>query len=95
MALTVALAVVAKFPGWLLAVPLLLPLPGLWRARPYTHAWCSMLIVFYVGGLLAEAWANPESATRAFALALLAAAEFIALVLFVRFAAVDRRRASA
>lgn len=85
----------AKFPGWLLALPLLLPLPGLWRRKPYTHAWCSMLIVFYAGGLLAEAWANPETAARAFALASLAAAEFVALVLFVRFAAVDRRRAAA
>lgn len=94
VALTVALAVVARFPGWLLALPLLLPLPGLWRAQPYTYAWCSMLIVFYVGGFLAEGWANPDGATRAFALATLAAAEFIALVLYVRFAAVDRRRAA-
>jgi uncharacterized membrane protein len=86
--------VVAKFPGWLLALPLLLPLPGLWRGKPYTHAWCSMLIVFYVGGLLAEAWANPDSGPRAMALASLAALEFIALVSFVRFAAVDRRRAA-
>jgi uncharacterized membrane protein len=95
LALTAALAVVTQFPGWLLALPLLLPLPGLWRGKAYTHAWCSMLIVFYVGGLLAEAWANPAGASRAFALALLGAAEFVALVLYVRFAAVDRRRAAA
>jgi uncharacterized membrane protein len=95
IALTVALAVLAEFPGWLLAVPLLLPLPGLWRGKPYTHAWSSMLVVFYVGGFLAEAWADPAGATRAVALASLAAAEFIALVLYVRFAAVDRRRAAA
>jgi uncharacterized membrane protein len=93
--LTAALAVLAQFPGWLLALPLLLPLPGLWRGKPYTHAWCSMLVVFYIGGFLAEAWANPRSATPAFALALLGAAEFVALVLYVRFAAVDRRRAAA
>ena len=94
MALTVALAVVAKFPGWLLALPLLLPLPGLWRGKPYTYAWCSMLVVFYIGALLAEAWANPEGATRAFALASLALVDFFALVFYVRFAAVDRRRAA-
>jgi uncharacterized membrane protein len=94
LALTIALAVVARFPGWLLALPLLLPVRGLWRGTSYTYAWCSMLIVFYIGGLLAEAWANPDSARRAFALALLGAVEFIALVLYVRFAAVDRRRAS-
>ena len=93
--LTLALAVVAKFPGWLLALPLLLPLPGLWRGKAYTYAWCSMLIVFYIGALLAEAWANAEGATRAFAMASLAAVEFLALVLYVRFAAVDRRRAAA
>ena len=94
VALTIALAVIAKFPGYLLALPLLLPLRGLWRGTSYTYAWCSMLIVFYIGGLLAEAWANPDGAARAFALASLAALEFVALVLYVRFAAVDRRRAS-
>lgn len=84
----------AKFPGWLLALPLLLPLPGLWRGQQYTYAWCSMLVVFYIGGFLMEAWANPEIARTAVALAILAAVEFCALLLYVRFAAVDARRAA-
>jgi len=93
VALTIALAILARFPGWLLALPLLLPLPGLWRGKAYTHAWCSMLVVFYVGGFLMEAWANPETGRTAIVLAILAATEFCALVLYVRFAAVDARRA--
>jgi uncharacterized membrane protein len=95
VALAIALAVLAKFPGWLLALPLLLPLPGLWRGKAYTYAWCSMLIVFYAGGFLMEAWANPETSRMAIPLAIVAAVEFCALVLYVRFAAVDARRASA
>jgi uncharacterized membrane protein len=90
VALAIALAVIAKFPGWLLALPLLLPLPGLWRGKAYTYKWSSMLIVFYVGGLLAEAKANPASGPLALTLASVAALEFLALVAYVRFAAVDR-----
>ena len=72
----------------------LAPLPGLWRGRPYTHAWASMLVVFYVGGLLAEGVSDPLHRTVAFALAALATAEFIALMLYVRFRAVEQRRAA-
>ena len=80
--------------GALFALPLLLPLPGLWRGRPYTHAWAAMLVVFYVGGLLAEGWARPERAPW-FALAGLATLELIALMLYVRFRGVEARRAQA
>lgn len=95
LALVVALPFVAGLPGVLLALPLLAPLPGLWRRRPYTYAWCSLLLAFYVGAFLMEAWAQPPRAPVAIALALLAAAEFCALLLYVRFRAVDQRRAGA
>jgi uncharacterized membrane protein len=91
--LLAGLPVVGGRTGLLLALPLLLPLPGLLRARPYTHAWAAMLVVFYVGGLLAEGWARPERAAAHFALAGLATLEVIALMLYVRFRAVEARRA--
>ena len=94
MLLVAALPLVAGPVGVLIALPLLLPLPGLWRGRPYTHAWAAMLVVFYVGALLAEGWARPERAPW-FALAGLATLEVIALMLYVRFRAVDARRAQA
>jgi uncharacterized membrane protein len=76
-----------------LALPLLLPLRGLWLGRPYTYAWSSMLLVFYLGALLLEATANPARRPLALALAVIAAIEFCALMLYVRARAVEARRA--
>jgi uncharacterized membrane protein len=66
------------------ALLLFLPLPGLLRGRAYTAAWASMGLAFYSALLLAEGYANPAQRTLAFALASLAAADFVALILFVR-----------
>lgn len=92
-------ALVAAWPlggsaaGPLLALPLLLPLRGLWLGRPYTYAWGSMLLVFYVALLLAEATANPARRPFVLALAVIAAIEFCALLLYVRARSVEARRA--
>ena len=75
--------------GAVLALPLLAPLPGLWRSRPYTYAWCSLLVVFYVGGLLADQ--RPTS----IALSCAGAFEFCALLLYVRARSVEAKRAAA
>jgi uncharacterized membrane protein len=90
VALLVALPALAQLTGALCALPLLVPLPGLVRGRPYTYAWASMLVVFYAAGLLvaAKSGAGPQW----LALAILAALEFCALVLFVRFSRVDLLR---
>ena len=29
-------------------VPLLLPLPGMLKGKPYTHAWASFIVLFYI-----------------------------------------------
>ncbi|KJG12253.1 membrane protein [Photobacterium iliopiscarium] len=29
-------------------IPLLLPLPGIFAAKPYTHAWANFILMFYV-----------------------------------------------
>jgi uncharacterized membrane protein len=88
------LPAVGGLAGALLAAPLLLAVRGLWLGRPYTYAWCSLLIVFYIGAFLAEAWAQPARAPVAIALALVATVEFCALLFYVRFRAVERRRAA-
>lgn len=75
--------------------PLLLPLPGLLRARAYTHAWATMLLVFYVGGYLAAGYFDPAHKWRCFGIALLAAADFVALNLYVKFLSRERIGAAA
>jgi uncharacterized membrane protein len=82
--LMAGLVLTGGWPGAVLALPLLAPLDGLWRGRSYTFAWCSLLIVFYAGGLLAEGYAAPAHRAAMFLVALVAAIEFVALVLYVR-----------
>lgn len=78
-------------PGILLCLPLLAPLPGLLRRRTYTAAWASMLLVFYVAGLLAEGVAVPGRRTIGTWLSVVAALDFVAVVLFVRLSARERK----
>jgi uncharacterized membrane protein len=85
--LIVGLPLAARLAGVLFALPLLAPAPGLWRGRPYTYAWASMLVVFYVAGLLVVG--RPLT----LALACVAALEFCALVLYVRARSVEARAA--
>ena len=93
--LMAGLVLTGGWPGAVVALPLLAPLDGLWRGRSYTFAWCSLLVVFYVGGLLAEGYATPSHRAAMFLLALVAAVEFVALLLFVRVTAALRRAATA
>ena len=79
-------------PGVLLSLPLLAPIPGLLRKRTYTAGWATMLVVFYVGGLLAEGVAVPGRRGIGTALSVVAALDFVSLVLFVRLAARERER---
>src|SRR5258706_793184 len=48
LALLVALPLLAGRLGVVVALLLLLPLHGLWRERPYTYAWTSLLITVYL-----------------------------------------------
>jgi uncharacterized membrane protein len=77
-------------PGLLLSLPLLAPLPGLLRRRTYTAGWASMLVVFYVGGLMAEGVAVPGRRGVGTLMSAVAALDFVSLVLFVRFSARER-----
>lgn len=73
-------------------LPLLLPLPGLLRGRPYTYAWACMLQLFYVGALMMGALEGDALAT---ALAVAGALQFCAMLLFVRVRAAELRNARA
>jgi uncharacterized membrane protein len=77
-------------PGLLLALPLVAPLPGLWRRRTYTAGWAGMVLAFYVAGLMAEGVAQPERRLIGGILSAVAALDFAALLLFVRLTARER-----
>jgi uncharacterized membrane protein len=88
---------ILAFPVWLgatgalLALPLVLAMPGLWRRRAYTYAWSSLLVLLYLGGLLMEAFASPANKYPALILAGVVVVEFCALVLYVRLHAAEQR----
>lgn len=69
---------------------LFLPLPGLLRGKERTHAWLSMLIAFYCAALASNAYSSASGSALWFVLATLAALEFAAAVLYVRFRARER-----
>jgi uncharacterized membrane protein len=76
--------------SWLLcllaALPLLAPLPGLWRGRRYTYAWASLFTVPYFVFAITELLANPAARWVGALTLLLVFAWFSALVLFLRVA---------
>ncbi len=82
-------------PGILLSLPLLAPLPGLLRRSTYTAGWASMLLVFYVAGLLAEGVAVPGRRMIGTILSVFAALDFVGVVLFVRLSARERQASAA
>ena len=73
--------------GALLVLPLLLAVPGLLKAKRYTAGWMTLLISGYVAVLLSEAQAVPSRYELAVLFSAIAAFEFAALVLFVRWSA--------
>lgn len=73
--------------GALLVLPLLLAVPGLLKAKRYTAGWMTLLISGYVAALMSEAQAVPSRHDLALVFSAIAAFEFAALVLFVRWSA--------
>ncbi len=80
--------------SWLLCalavLPLLVPLPGLVRGRPYTYAWASLFTVPYLVFALTELLANPAARWVAAVSLLLVFGWFCAMVLFLRVARAHR-----
>jgi uncharacterized membrane protein len=73
--------------GALLSLPLLAALPSLLRGNLYTAKWASLLLVFYIAGLLAESYAIHTRHAIGMALSVVATVEFVSLLLFVRWSA--------
>lgn len=76
--------------SFLLALILMLPLPGLLNGKSYTYAWASMLVAFYVAGYLAAGYARPDTRLWSFIAASVAALDYVSLMMFVRFRARER-----
>lgn len=80
-------------PFWvagLLILPLLFTLPGLLRGDPYTHAWGSLLFLFYFAFSLSEAISSVEHRAAGLVVSLLALVLFVAAILFPRAARIQR-----
>lgn len=54
LGLVISLSLALGWGGIVAAIPLLFPLPGLCRARRYTYAWCSLLVLFYLTYAMTE-----------------------------------------
>lgn len=94
LALIIGLLWIGGRLALLFGLLLFLPLPGLLRGRERTHAWLSMLIAFYCAALASNAYSSSTGHTLWFVLATLAALEFAAAVLYVRFRARERLASS-
>jgi uncharacterized membrane protein len=67
-------------------LPLLLPLPGLWRARLYTYRWLSLLVwLYFAEGVVRAATDQGLSAVLAAIQVLLCLLLFVACALHVRW----------
>lgn len=82
----------APWLGLLLALPLLIALPGLARGRRYTYQWLSLALGVYAGYAVMESVANPVGRVWASVAALLACLSFVAVVGRFRY---SRRAADA
>jgi uncharacterized membrane protein len=67
-------------------LPLLLPLPGLWRARLYTYRWVSLLVwIYFAEGVVRATTDKGLSAVLAAIQVLLCLLLFVACALHVRW----------
>ena len=80
--------------SWVLAaiatLPLLLPLPGVWRGSLRSMTWAGYLSMLYLVIGITEAWANPAQRSPAVAQVILVTAYILAVL---RFSGAGRRGA--
>lgn len=65
-------------------LPLILPLPGILRGKPYTHAWVNFFILIYFMHGLTVVYAEPSERMFAILELLLATAMFVGCCMFAR-----------
>lgn len=70
--------------GWIAAVPLMFPAPGILLNHRYTFAWASMIIIFYLGWLASEIGAPQELGWEIYAATVCSLAAFVGCLLYVR-----------
>lgn len=67
-----------------LLLPLMFPLIGMLKGKIYTHAWMSMLILFYFVHGVGEAWTTPEDRSYAIAEIILSLLVYTGSVAYVK-----------
>ena len=67
-----------------LLLPLMFPLVGMIRGKIYTHAWMTMLILFYFVHGVGEAWTTPEDRAYAITEIILSLVVYIGSMAYVR-----------
>ena len=68
----------------LLSLPLLIPLPGLWRDRLYTYRWVGFMTMIYFCVGISEWVANPELQIYALATIIFSTLLFLASIYYAR-----------
>lgn len=69
---------------FLLLLPLMFPLVGMIKGKIYTHAWMSMLILFYFVHGVGEAWTTPEDRNYAIAEIILSLLVYVGSMAYVK-----------
>lgn len=67
-----------------LLLPLMFPFIGMIKGKIYTHAWMSMLILFYFIHGVGEAWTTPEDRLYAVAEIILSLLVYIGSMAYVK-----------
>jgi len=65
-------------------IPLVLPLPGVIKGKPYTHAWANFIVLFYVIHGLTILYAEPHEWIYACIELLLAIGMFVGCSVYAR-----------
>lgn len=68
------------------ALPLLLPLVGILKGKPYTHAWANFILMLYFLHSATTLWTHPDERLFAFIELLLTTGAFIGATYYARYA---------
>lgn len=79
-----AVAVWLKPLAW--AIPLLLPLVGILKGNPYTHAWANFILMLYFLHSSSTLWTHPHEWFYALIELLLTTGAFIGATFYARYA---------
>lgn len=72
------------FLGVMWTVPLLLPLKGILKAQPYTHAWANFIVMFYIIHGLTSVYAVENETLYAMIELILSTGMFVGCSVFAR-----------